>query len=76
MPSTNGHPVEHADAVRWYFAASGSCRNSQEFRSPPYPCTSRITSPSAPAPLVQEPAAARPDTGAPAAPPTAPQGKP
>jgi general secretion pathway protein D len=30
----------------------------------------------APAPLVQEPAAAPPDTSAPATPPTAPQGKP
>src|SRR5438477_386921 len=44
--------------------------------TPAPPSGSATPSPSAPAPLVQEPAAARPDTGAPAAPPTAPQGKP
>ncbi|TLY61857.1 MAG: hypothetical protein E6K48_06350 [Gammaproteobacteria bacterium] len=43
---------------------------------PAPPSGSATPSPSAPAPLVQEPAAAPPDTGAPAAPPTAPQGKP
>src|SRR5438067_883846 len=43
---------------------------------PAPPSGSATPSPSAPAPLVQEPAAAPPDTGAPAAPPAAPQGKP
>ena len=43
---------------------------------PAPPSGSATPSPSAPAPLVQEPAAVPPDTGAPAAPPTAPQGKP
>jgi len=43
---------------------------------PAPPSGSATPSPSAPAPLVQEPAATPPDTGAPAAPPTAPQGKP
>ena len=58
-----------SSAYTRYFAASGSCRNSQEFRSPPYPWTSRITSPSCAGPGVADLAPAdvgRLELGAPA----------
>ena len=59
-----------SSAYTRYRAAIGSCRKSQEFRSPPYPWMSRITSPSWPAPaklIFRPPTSAVSGTASPAA---------